>query len=219
MDEIFPAALSAIQSSVNQNNSWSAEQAKKQMDFQREMSNTAHQREVADLKASGLNPVLSARLGGASTPSGASVSADTSGTSGLASLFSELMRETAEASAAGAASGSARGYLQALEQDPETVPTNVIEYLDKNGIATTGLTGSSTYKLADVGKAVYEFGRDFGGVFGAGAKAAGNLLQKLSDPYEKHVTPLLSKLAGKIVQSQRESKSRDYDVSVMAYRR
>lgn len=81
---------------------YNSQEAQKNRDWQEYMSSTAHQREVRDLIAAGLNPVLSVTGGNgasvtsgatasSSAPSGAMGNVDNSATGAIAGLFGSLL--------------------------------------------------------------------------------------------------------------------------------
>lgn len=116
-------------------NAASAKEAKKNRDWQERMSNTAHQREVTDLRAAGLNPILSASGGsGASTPSGSTAQQDDVITPAISSAMAVMktMADATKTQAEALTEQSRRGLVET-----QTVQASSAAELDRNKSALT----------------------------------------------------------------------------------
>lgn len=67
-------ATNANMAEAARNRQFQADQVQQQMGYQSQQSNTAYQRSVADMTKAGINPMVAATNGGASTPSGSAAS-------------------------------------------------------------------------------------------------------------------------------------------------
>lgn len=127
---------------------FAAAEAEKNRLFQTQMSNTAHQREIADLAAAGLNPILSVSKGGpgASTPMGSQPATSMANASAAAPAQSAVVPDYGASSARAAEVGRmiTSGLVQAMADIQKTqAETDEIQARATNVRVDSGLRRST----------------------------------------------------------------------------
>ena len=146
---------------------FNAVEAQKNRDWQQMMSNTAHQREIKDLMAAGLNPVLSAMNGnGAAVTSGATASgvvgsgskadADTSASGAIVNLLGSILAAQTQIN-----SSNINARTQEAVADKYTAMSKIVAEINAAaGIKQAGIHAGATRYASDQSYAASQYATD-----------------------------------------------------------
>lgn len=134
---MFNQQMAFAQAQQEKAQQFNHDEAELSRNWQADMSNSAYQRSMRDMRLAGLNPILAANLGGASSPGGASASITGASAPGAPSLGSPGDAMARGVTSAGEAAGRAmatKAVLTQAEKDASQVKLNQAseKYTDSN---------------------------------------------------------------------------------------